>query len=176
MAPSKFNWTEDAQHAMEKLKYLTSIALTSTAVPIKTINYGLAQEVPMRLQHTSDYGLVFITVDSSPIVCGWIVSQQLEDAKYPIIFGSLTLNKVESHYLQPKLKLFGVFWALTAKQYHLHGIHFCLVLDPSYIGKMINNPGLPNVAMTRWITYILLFDFEIQHRSAMKHCGLDGLS
>jgi hypothetical protein len=40
---------------------------------------------------------------------------------------------------------------------------------------MINNPGLPNAAMTRWISYILLFDFEIQHAPATKHKGPDGL-
>jgi RNase H-like domain found in reverse transcriptase len=171
MAPTEFKWSEDTQQAMDKLKYLTA-----TTVPIRTIDYGLAREVPMSLQHTSDYGLVSIAVDSSPIGCGWIVSQQLEDTEYPIIFGSLMFNKVESHYSQPKLELFGVFWALTAERYHLHGIHFRLVLDASYIGKMINNPGLPNAAMTRWITYILLFDFKIQHRSATKHCGPDGLS
>jgi RNase H-like domain found in reverse transcriptase len=171
MAPTEFKWTEEAQQAMDKLKYLAA-----TVVPIRTIDYGLVREVPMSSQRTSDYGLVSIAVDSSPIGCGWIVSQQLEDTEYPIIFGSLMFNKVESHYSQPKLELFGVFWALTAKQYCLHGVHFCLVLDASYIGKMINNLGLPNAAMTRWITYILLFDFEIQHRSATKHCGPDGLS
>jgi RNase H-like domain found in reverse transcriptase len=110
MAPTEFKWMEDTQQAMDKLKYLAA-----TTVPIRMINYRLAREVPMSSQHTSDYGLVSITVDSSPIGCGWIVSQQLEDTEYPIIFGSLTFNKVESRYLQPKLELFGVFRALTAE-------------------------------------------------------------
>jgi RNase H-like domain found in reverse transcriptase len=171
MVPSEFEWTKQAQMAMDKLK-----ALASMAVPIKTIDYMLARDVTMKSQCTDDYGLVSIMVDSSPIGCGWIVSQQLEDAEYPIIFGLLTFNKVESRYLQPKLKLYGVFCALNVEWYWLHGVHFCLILDASYIGRMINNPSLPNATMTRWITYILLFDFEILHRSTTKHWGPDGLS
>jgi RNase H-like domain found in reverse transcriptase len=164
MAPSEFKWTEEAQTTMDKLKVLASMA-----VPIKTINYALARKVTMKSQRTNDHGLVSIAVDSLPIGCGWIVSQLLEDVEYPDIFRSLTFNKVESQYSQPKLELYSIFRALNAKQYWLHGLHFHLILDASYIGKMINNPGLPNAAMTRWITYILLFDFEIQHRSATKH-------
>jgi RNase H-like domain found in reverse transcriptase len=171
MSPSEFEWTQEAQQAMDHLKHLAS-----NAVPIKTIDYSLAREVSMKSQWQDDYGIVSIVVDSSPIGCGWIVSQQLEDTEYPIIFGSLTFNKVKSWYSQPKLELYGVFQALNTEWYHLHRIHFHLILDASYIGKMINNPSLPNAAMTRWITYILLFNFEIQHRSTVKHRGPDGLS
>jgi RNase H-like domain found in reverse transcriptase len=117
-----------------------------------------------------------MAVDLSMIGCSWVVSQQIEEVDYPIVFGSVTFNQVESRYSQPKLELYGVFRALNAERFRLHGIHFRLVLDASYIGKMINSPGLPNAVMTRWIAYILLFDFEIEHRLATKHRGPDGLS
>lgn len=41
---------------------------------------------------------------------------------------------------------------------------------------MVNIPGLPNAAMTRWISFIQLFDFELRHVPAERHAGLDGLS
>src|SRR6266478_8765440 len=49
-------------------------------------------------------------------------------------------------------------------------------LAPSVKG-MINNPTLhPNDAINRWISAILLFDFELVHIPAQKHTGADGLS
>ena len=171
MAPNEFKWSDEAQKSMDELK-----RLASSAVPIKAIDYELARKVPPESQRSNDEGLVSIAVDSSVIGCGWIVSQQIGGIEYPIVFGSTTFNETESRYSQPKLELYGVFRALNAERYRLHGIHFRLILDASYIAKMLNNPGLPNATMTRWIAYILLFDFEIQHNPAAKHKGPDGLS
>ena len=41
---------------------------------------------------------------------------------------------------------------------------------------MMKSPDLPNMAMTRWITYIQLFTFEITHTPGIAHCVPDGLS
>ena len=41
---------------------------------------------------------------------------------------------------------------------------------------MLNTPELPNAAMTRWVRYILLFDFEFRHVPGKKHTLPDGLS
>jgi len=42
---------------------------------------------------------------------------------------------------------------------------------------MLNRLDLyPNTAMNRWITAILMFDFELVHVSGAKHKGPDGLS
>jgi len=40
----------------------------------------------------------------------------------------------------------------------------------------MKSPDLPNMAMTRWITYIQLFTFEITHTPGIAHCVPDGLS
>ena len=50
-------------------------------------------------------------------------------------------------------------------------------MDTKFIKGMINNPTLhPNDAINRWISAILLFDFELVHIPANKHIGADGLS
>ncbi len=41
---------------------------------------------------------------------------------------------------------------------------------------MMKSPDLPNAAMTRWITYIQLFTFEITHTPGIAHRVLNGLS
>ena len=60
-------------------------------------------------QRKEDRGLVSIRVDASVIGVGWMIAQNLEGTEYPIVFGSITFNEVESRYSQPKLELYGVF-------------------------------------------------------------------
>ncbi len=110
MALSEFNWTEEAQGAMDLLKHLVS-----TAVPVRMLDYELAWKVKQPDQRESDVGLVSIHMDASNIGVGWMIAQRLEDAEYPVVFGSITLNECEGHYSQLKLELYGVFRALKAE-------------------------------------------------------------
>jgi len=41
---------------------------------------------------------------------------------------------------------------------------------------MVKQPDLPNTPMTRWISYIVLFDYVMNHVPATAHVGIDGLS
>jgi len=41
---------------------------------------------------------------------------------------------------------------------------------------MVKQPDLPNMPMTRWISYIALFDYIMNHVLATTHTGVDGLS
>ena len=104
MAPHEFEWTEEAQDAMDLLKHLASVA-----VPVQSLDYELARGVKAKDQRDNELGLVSVHVDSSTIGVGWMIAQHLEEAEYPIVFGSITFNDRESHYSQPKLKLYGVF-------------------------------------------------------------------
>ncbi len=78
--------------------------------------------------------------------------------------------------MQPKLELYGVFRALKAEQHRLHNIHFQVIVDAGFIAQMMQAPDLPNTAMTRWIAYIQLFTFEIQHNPGVMHQVPDGLT
>ena len=171
LAPHEFEWTDEAQQAMDQLKHLALVA-----VPVRSLDYELARGVKPKDQWDNDLGLVSIHVDSSTIGVGWMIAQRLEDAEYPIVFGGLTFDDTESRYSQPKLELYGVFQAIKAERFRLHNIHFRLIVDAAFIAQMMTTPDLPNAVMTRWIAYIQLFTFEIQHKPATSHCVLDGLS
>ena len=132
MAPFKFKWMKEAQDAMEELKYLALVA-----VPIRSLNYRLAQVVQPKDQQKNDLGLVSIHVDSLSMGVGWMISQKLKEAEYLVIFGSIMFNDQESQYSQLKLELFRVFCALKAECHCLHNVHFRLVVDAGFISQMI---------------------------------------
>lgn len=122
---------------------------------------------------------VVLAVDSCANGVGYILFQLGEDNKrYPSRFGSITFNDRESRYSQAKLELYGLFRALKHTQLYTIGVKKLVVeMDAKFIKGMINNPTLhPNDAINRWISAILLFDFELVHVPAEKHTGADGLS
>ena len=156
-----FVWTEERQSAFDKLKQLVS-----SAPALKPIDYATDRPV-------------FISVDSSYIAVGFILSQLDESNKrVPARYGSLPFNERESRYSQPKLELYGVYRALRHWRLFLFNIRrLILEVDAKYIKEMLNNPDLqPNATINRWIQGILLFDFELQHVPADKHRGPDALS
>ncbi len=75
-------------------------------------------------QREDDVGLVLIHVDASNIGVGWMIAQQLEEAEYPIVFGSITLNEHKECYSQLKLELYRVFRVLKVERHRLYNIHF----------------------------------------------------
>ncbi|KAJ3474287.1 hypothetical protein NLI96_g12542 [Meripilus lineatus] len=165
-----FEFGQEQKDAMDQLKQL----VTSAPV-LKKIDYHKAKLIrpPPR---SSDDGLVVLSVDSSIIGSGWILFQFFVKDKHPTIFGSCTHSAAESRYSQPKVELYGVFRAMKELRHRLWGYHFRLEVDAQYLDKMIKTPDLPNAPMTRWISYIQLFDFEIVHVPASKFKGPDGLS
>ena len=166
-----FEWNDEAQTAMERLKFLAS-----TAPPLVAIEYELASKVQREEFRESDKGLVTLAVDSSYIGAGWILSQILDKGDLPILFGSVTFKPHESRYSQPKLELFGLFRALKAERHRLYGIHFRVKVDARSLIEMINKPDLmPSAPGNRWLAFIHLFDFEITHVPAERHKGPDGL-
>jgi hypothetical protein len=167
-----FEWTDDAQSAMERLKFLAT-----TAPPLVAIEYELVSKITSPEFRDSDLGLVTLAVDSSYIGAGWILSQVLDKGDLPILFGSVTFKEHESRYSQPKLELFGLFRALKAERHRLYGIHFRVKVDARSLIEMINKPDLmPSAPGNRWLAFIHLFDFEITHVPAERHKGPDGLS
>ena len=121
-----------------------------------------------RLDYESSREVV-LTVDTSVIAVGFILSQEGEDGKrYPNRFGSISLTSVKRWYSQAKLKLYGLFRSLRAVQVFIFGVTNLIVeMDTKYVKGMINNPDLqPNATINRWITGILLFHFELRHISA----------
>jgi RNase H-like domain found in reverse transcriptase len=75
------------------------------------LNYDTAELITVLLK-SSDDSLMVMAVDSCTNGAGWVVYQFVEEEKHPVMYGSCTFSKMESHYSQPKCELFGVFHAL----------------------------------------------------------------
>jgi hypothetical protein len=137
----------------------------STSSAIRPINYSSQDEV-------------ILSVDSSYIACGWILSQITNGKRYPSRYGSITWNEREARYSQAKIELYGLFRALRAAKVWLIGLKtFTVEVDAKYIKGMISHPDIqPNAAMNRWLAGISLFDFKLRHVPGTKHLGPDGLS
>ncbi|OSC96481.1 DNA/RNA polymerase, partial [Trametes coccinea BRFM310] len=167
-----FALTDEAKHAVDVLK-----ERIGSAPVLKRINYDAARSIlpPIVPPYDCD-GLVIISVDSSIYGAGWVLYQIHGSVRHPALFGSCTFSATESRYSQPKLELYGVFRAFKELRSRAWGTHFLLEVDAKFLEKMIKEPDLPNAPMTRWVAYLQLFDFTLQHIPAEKGKVQDALS
>jgi hypothetical protein len=157
----EFEWTDEQEKAMNELK-----DKVTSAPCLRPIDYASDRTV-------------ILSVDSSDIAVGWILSQIDENGKkVPSRYGSITWNEVESRYSQPKLELYGLFRALRAMRLYLIGLkRFTVEMDAESVKGMINNPDIqPTAVLNRWIAGIKLFDFDLVHVPGKEFKGPDGLS
>ena len=90
-----FEWTDKQQEAFNTLKKVITLAST-----FRSIDYLLENPV-------------ILSVDSSYITIGFILLQLDEEGRRQLArYRFLPMNKVEVQYSQPKLELYGLYWAL----------------------------------------------------------------
>jgi hypothetical protein len=156
----EFYFSPEAEAAQKELKRLISIA----PVLVK-LDYESAKKLSHLdlLPRPSEHRLVVLGIDSCQNGTGWILFQMVEKEKHPVIFGSCTFNDTESRYSQAKLELYGVFRAIKDLRHRIWGIHFWIDIDAKFLIEMVKQPDLPNAPMTRWISYIALFDYVMNH-------------
>jgi hypothetical protein len=123
---------------------------------------------------------VILAVDTSYIAVGFFLCQcDLESLKAHNYncFGSITLNKCEAQFSQPKLEIYGLFRALRALRLWIIGVRNLVVeTDGRYIKGMLANPDIqPLASINCWIVSILTFHFTLVHVKGTFH-GPDGLS
>ena len=104
-ADREFYFDDSAREAQEKLK-----ELVASAPVLVHLDYDIARLITLPPREL-DHGLVIVAVDLSVHGARWVVYQQLEADKHPVLFGSCTFSEAESKYSQPKCELFGVFRA-----------------------------------------------------------------
>jgi hypothetical protein len=158
----EFEWGEEQKSAMEKLK----VAL-GNAPCLKPLNYAWDSDI-------------VLAVDTSWMAVGIQIYQtDPHDPKkrYYAKFASITLNRREAEFSQPKRELYGLKRALESMQYWLLGCRRLVVeMDAKYIQGMLNNPGMgPNATINRWIEQILMFKFKLKHTKGVNFPP-DGLS
>src|SRR5437773_9380840 len=96
----------------------------------------------------------------------------------PARFESGIWNDVEKKYDAIKLKCRGLLKALKKSRFWLFGRSFSVETDAQTLVWLLNQPpnDLPNAIITRWLTYIRLFDFDVKHIPGNKNSGADALS
>ena len=155
-----FEWTPERQKAFDTLKHIVA-----SAPALRPIDYTSMQPI-------------ILSVDSSKIAVGFILSQLDEDGlRRPARYGSLPMNEVESRYSQPKLELYGLYRALRHFALYIIGaLNLFVEVDALYIKGMLNAPDLqPSASVNRWIQGILMFDFILVHVAGIKFVGPDAL-
>ena len=158
----QFCWTKECQQAMNKLKE----ALTTPPTLIT-------------LEFSPSAGIIVVTVDASKIGWGGILQQEREDGRLrPSRYESGIWSDAERKYDALKLECRGLLKALKKFRFWVHGRFFRVETDANTLVWLLNQPpnDLPNSMLTRWLTYIRLFDFEVRHVKGSKNSGADALS
>ena len=156
-------WTYDCQLAMDNLK----MAITEAPVLIP-LDFS-----PSALQ-------IFLNADASTSI-GWgtVLSQLQGDGSIrPARFESGIWSDVEKKYDALKLECRGLLKSLKKLWFWLYGRYFTVLTDSQSLVCLLNQPptDLPNAVMTRWLSYIRLFDFDTQHVPGNKNGAADALS
>lgn len=163
---ARFRWGDEQQSAMDEIKARFRENLT-LAVP----------------DYTEGAPLLVVTADGGPQGWGAILSQDKESAggkpeRRVIEFESGFFNATEQRYNQLKREALALCKALKKFKYYVHGRHFQVETDAATLIWLINQvpTDLPNAVMTRWLTWIRLFDFEAVHIKGKTNIIADGLS
>jgi len=159
----KFVWSSSCQLAMDELKRRITQA-----------------PVLVSLDFSSSALTIILHVDASTSI-GWgaILSQVQPDGLVrPARFESGMWSEAERKYDAVKLECRGLLKALKKFRFWLFGCYFRVETDAQTLVWILNQlpNDLLNAMMTRWLTYIRLFDFDVKHIPGTKNGGADALS
>ena len=154
-----FQWTSNQQESFDKLK----LALTSAPV----------------LAYPNYVKPFLLETDASLKGLGAVLSQEDDDGNMCIIsFASHTLKLYEKsmhNYSSAKLELLALKWSVCEKfRDYLIGSKFTVLTD--------NNPltyvhtSCLGMSQIRWLSNLMLFDFDIKYRVGKTNQAADALS
>ena len=159
---AEWEWTDIHDEAMQKMKE----ALT-TAPALKTIDY-------------ESIGRIIVSTDASLEGWGAVLQQEAEEEKrrHPCRYESGIWSATEKRYDAGKRECRAVLKALKKFRVYLYGVRFVLETDARTLVHQLNLPAsdLPGAAITQWLAWIRLFDFEVVHVPGDKNGAADGLS
>lgn len=156
-----FVWDEPQIQAMTRLKE----ALTSPPCLIM-------------IDYKSDRQIVLKT-DASGQGWGAVIGQLDDQGNFrPSRYESGAWKGAELRYDATKQECLAVMKALRRLRNYLYGVRFLLETDAKVLISQLNDSfsSLPGAALSRWIAYIKMFDFEIKHVSGKRNTIADALS
>ena len=125
------------------------------------------------LDFSESAGLIVLSVDASTSI-GWgAIHQQgqADETFHPARFESGVWSATERKYDAVRLECRGLLKALKKLRFWLFGRFFRVETDAQTLVWLLNQPpnDLPNALLTRWLSYIRLFDFEVKHVRGEKN-------
>lgn len=161
LSPStKFEWTETAEAEYRQ----TLATLASTPV--------------LRLP---DWERTFVLeTDASNGAAGWVLSQDFDDGRHPILFGSKRFNKAERNYSAVEAEAAAILAAVNATAYYLNNGPFSLVTDQRALSYILDPAARPSNAaksskLVRWRQTLQGYDYSIEYRPGSAN-NADALS
>jgi len=151
----QFCWSETQQLAFEQLK--------SCLVQAPVLGTPQAN------------GCFYLDTDASDRGLGIVLSQMQGGVERVIAYASRTLTQQERAYCVTRKELLAVVYGLKKFRPYLMGRHFVVRTDHSAIQWLRKTP-MPLAQTARWLLFIEQYDFEVQHRSGVKHGNADALS
>ena len=124
---------------------------------------------------------LILQTDASPYGLGAVISHQVDDeSDRPIAFASRTLSGSELNYAQIEKEGLSIIFGLKKFHKYLYGRHFSIITDHkpliSLFGDLKPASAMASARMNRWHMILSAYDFEISHRSGIRHGNADGLS
>ncbi|GBG73560.1 hypothetical protein CBR_g16903 [Chara braunii] len=117
-----------------------------------------------------------IETDAGPTALGGVLIQKDDEGQErPLRFESRTLNAAERNYSQFKKETLVVLHCFRIFRNYVFGRRFILQVDPTALAQSLRNYSPVDPTIARWLTYILMFDFEIVRISGSQNRA-DGLS
>lgn len=156
-----FMWGMAEQRAFDEIK-----AILSTFPAVMPIDYSL---IPF---------IMIVAVDASGKGWGGVLMQKREGVRRVARYESGVWSSAEATYDAGKLECRAVLKTFKKFRHWLYGVHFTLETDANTLVAQLNRPAsdLPGALVTRWLTWIRLFDFEVKHVPGTKNGAADGLS
>ena len=160
---ARFSWDVEKQAAMDELKRRLMTAPVLIALDFTCSALGIVLQVDA----------------STSIGWGGVMSQfQSDGTLRPARFEGGVWSEAERKYDAVKLECRGLLKALKKLRFWLYGRFFTVETDARTLVWLLNQSpnDLPNAMMTRWLSYIRLFDFDVRHIPGNKNGAADALS
>jgi hypothetical protein len=150
-----FKWTNECETAFNQLRKL----LTSRPI----------------MAHPRDDADFILDTDACDVSIGAVLSQRQDGVERVIAYGSKSLSKCQRNYCVTDRELLAIRYFTEHYRTYLLGRKFLVRTDHQAL-RWIFTMKEPKSRIARWIEALSEFNFEIEHRSGVKHGNADGLS
>ena len=153
---SIFEWGEVHQSTFERLKVL----LSSSPV----------------LAYPNSNDQFILDTDASHDAMGAVLSQVQNGIERPISFASHGFSNSECNYCVTRKEMLAVYKYVEYFKHYLLGKSFLLRTDHKALVWMLSCKTPKTSQYCKWTAVLQNYDFQIEHRSGIKHLNADALS